>query len=491
MSATTSRSNQLRFTWLLCLAVPAAVQVGLARRWPDLGEFHAPRLLFGLVIILASSCAIVSLMVLARADHNNEAELGYLGTFFLAMSILPLVHGLTTPGVLYAENEATASSAFWSIPVALLVALPALLPRTRTTRLDRAWRSWVSFARAGIFTLGASLFIWTSLLPAPQPGTVWTSAVAVSSFVGCLVLSARHLRLALVAQRSAPLAIAAGYGLVGSSALMWLGSAPFSTGFWVAHLLDVAGVFLGVIGTLLTYRSTSSFRSTFDPILTIDPRSALELGLEPIVHDFVRDLETKDSITRDHVVRTAELAVVTGERLGLGARELRELGLAALLHDIGKLMIPDAVLNKPGELTDNEYAIIKRHADYGANLVERTRTLASIAPTVRAHHERMDGRGYPAGLMGSQIPLNARIVSVCDALDAMANTRQYRDGMGVEHAIEVLEQHAGSQWDRRVVDTVVRIVRETPPASMPSHFDHVGRVGCDCVPEEFGYSEAA
>lgn len=491
MAARFVHSRRLKLMWLTSLAVPAILQIGLAGLWPDLGGTPAPRLLFGLVVVLASLCAIVSVMVLARADHNDEAELGYLGTFFLTMSILPLVHGLTTPGVIYGENVATASSAFWSIPLALCLALPALMPRTRAARLDQVWRTWITFARAGIFVLGASLLIWTSLLPGPEPGTRWTTAVAIFSFAGCVALSVRHLRLAMIAQRSEPLVIAAGYGLVGSSAFMWIGSTPYSVGFWVAHLLDVAGVFLGVIGTLRVYRSNASIRSTFDPILAIDPRSALELGLEPVVHDFIRDLEEKDALTRDHVVRTAELAIVAGEKLGLRAHELRELGLAALLHDIGKLEIPDVVLNKPGKLTDTEYEIIKRHADYGANLVESTRTLASIAPTVRAHHERMDGRGYPVGLIGSQIPLNARIVSVCDAFDAMANTRQYRDGMGVERAIEVLEHHAGSQWDRRVVDTVVRIVRAAPPASTPAHFDQLGRIGCDCVPEEFGFGVAA
>ena len=480
------RPFSLRFIWTLAIVLPASLQLGLARLWPDSGVIDSPILLFVSVVVGASLCAIVSLMVLAQADATGQSELGYLGLFFFAMSILPLVHGIATPGVLYGANDAALSSAAWAIPVALLTSLPALLPRRWFSRnLEAYWRSWVSFGRAGVVVLAGCLLIWTSLLPVPVAGSTMTTAVAIASFVGCTILSLRHLKLASIARSTGPLAVATGYGVVGSSAFVWVGSTTFSTGFWVAHVLEIIGVFFGVIGALLAYRKTSSVQKVLGPILVVDPRSALELGLEPIVHTFISELETKDPITRDHVLRTTELAVVTGDRMGLDAEELRQLGLAALLHDIGKLNIPDVILNKPGSLTDAEYSIIKRHPVYGADLVSQTKILASIAPTIRAHHERIDGGGYPDGLIGSQIPLHARIVSVCDAFDAMAHTRQYREGMGLTRATEILQQHAGSQWDRRIVDLVIHIVRASPPTPIPEQLDRIGRIGCDCVPEAF------
>lgn len=480
----------LRLSWLASIVLPASLQIGLSKLWPESGVVNSPKVLFVLVVVGASLCAIVSLMVLARADETGQSELGCLGLFFFSMSILPLVHGIVTPGVLYGENDAAVSSSFWAIPVALLVSLPALLARSSLGRtLNVHWRSWVSFGRVGVVVLAACLLIWTSLLPAPTSESPLNILVSITSFIGCTILSLRHLQLALIARSPAPLAVAAGYGLVGSSAFVWVGSTSFSTGFWVAHVLDISGVFLGVIGALFAFRKTSSVQDVLGPILIVDPRSALELGLEPIVHTFISELEAKDPITRDHVVRTTELAIATGDRMGLDAKALRQLGLSALLHDIGKLEIPDAILNKPGALTDAEFAIIKRHPQYGARLVTETKTLGSLAPTIRAHHERIDGGGYPDGLVGSQIPLHARIVSVCDAFDAMAHTRQYREGMGSTRAIEILEQNAGSQWDRRVVEQVVQIVRLKPPAPTPEQLDRVGRIGCDCVPEEF--AEAA
>lgn len=477
--------SRLQILWVAGIVAPATWQLGLARLWPSSSIRESPAALFWIVVIGASLCAVTSLLVLSRSLRTGEVELAYLGSFFLAVSLLPLVHGITTPGVLYGDNEATVTSAFWSIPLAALVGLPALVRRgTLADRFDAVWRKWVFFSSALVISLATSLLIWTWLLPAPEVGSAWTNSVAVASFGLCVMLSLRHLALAVIARSAAPLVISVGYGFVGSSALVWVGAAvPFSSAFWVAHALDLTGVFLGTVGALVVFSKADSVRGTLTPILLVDPRAALELGLEPAVHEFVRDLEEKDPITRDHVVRTTELAMSTGRKLGVDGEDLRELGLTALLHDIGKLRLPDALLNKPGKLTDGEYEMIKRHADYGADILAESTTLASIAPAVRAHHERIDGDGYPLGLAGSQIPFHARIVAVCDAYDAMSNTRQYRKGMSVARALEVLEEHAGSQWDSRVVDIVVRSVRAKPPTEVPQLLDSIGRIGCDCIPD--------
>jgi len=124
-------------------------------------------------------------------------------------------------------------------------------------------------------------------------------------------------------------------------------------------------------------------------------------------------------------------------------------------------------------------SVLQRHADYGADILAESTTLVSIAPAMPAHHERIDGPGYPLGLVGSEIPFHARI-AVCDVYDAMSNTRQYRKGLSVARTIEVLEEHAGSQRELRVVDTVVRSVRANPPTEVP---ELLGRIGCDCIPD--------
>ena len=164
-------------------------------------------------------------------------------------------------------------------------------------------------------------------------------------------------------------------------------------------------------------------------------------------------------------MRTGELAIRVGERMRLPARDLRSLGLAAMLHDIGKLNTPDSILMKPDSLTSDEYDIIKLHPSDGEQMLAAEPSLAEAAPIVRSHHERMDGAGYPDGLVGDQIPLASRIIAVCDALDAMTHDRPYRKAMPVGVAFAILREHAGSQWDQDVVTKVMATLPAMAPAN--------------------------
>lgn len=209
------------------------------------------------------------------------------------------------------------------------------------------------------------------------------------------------------------------------------------------------------------------------PVVNHDPLVALELGLSPEVHAFVAALGRKDAITRDHVVRVGELAMRVGMRAGLTPSRLHVVGIAALLHDIGKLVIPSAIIDKPGRLTDAEFAVIKTHSEQGAALLEPSLLLRPAAPLVRAHHERPDGTGYPDGLRDEGLSLEMGIVSVCDAWDAMTNDRQYRDGMTSHEARQVLVSGAGAQWR---VDVVALLLDEVTAPALGGTFDAVGRV---------------
>jgi HD-GYP domain-containing protein (c-di-GMP phosphodiesterase class II) len=226
---------------------------------------------------------------------------------------------------------------------------------------------------------------------------------------------------------------------------------------------------------IVGYRPDRSISSVIAPIVTRDPVIALELGLSPIVHRFVASLATKDAITRDHVVRVAELAIRSGERAGLRGSKLRHLGLAALLHDIGKLDVPDAIITKPGPLTSAETLRMQVHPAVGGEILAASPLLAPAAPLVRAHHERIDGAGYPDRLLGDEIPVEAAILAVCDAYDAMAHARHYRRAMNSATAIAILREHAGTQWLPFAVDVVVATIAETPPELTPM-LDGVGRL---------------
>jgi HD-GYP domain-containing protein (c-di-GMP phosphodiesterase class II) len=430
--------------------------------------------LFAIVVVAASLCAVASAAVLVVAHRQGQAELGMIGTFGYSVSVLPLVHGITTPGVLYGPNTATMVSVFLALPLASAALLPLIAPRARWSRtVTRDWRFHVALHVFATTALALLLLVLPSGLPGPKMGVPSSIAVAVASLMVCFVLSARHLRLSWIGRSSQSFAVSVAFAMIGASSLVWVGRAPFTAGFWLAHALDIVGVFLLTLGGIVAYRQQSTLHHVLRPLVANEPLSAFALGLEPLVHRFVASLEAKDPITRDHVARTAVMAMQVGEQLHLPAAELHDVGLGALLHDVGKLMVDDAILRKPGRLDASEYEAIKLHTTTGEAMVCESVVLAAIGATVRGHHERVDGGGYPDGLVGEAIPLAARIVSVCDAFDAMANTRQYRVGMGIDKAIAILREHAGSQWDPRCVEALVQVVRRGVVSA--AVFDEVGR----------------
>jgi putative nucleotidyltransferase with HDIG domain len=179
-------------------------------------------------------------------------------------------------------------------------------------------------------------------------------------------------------------------------------------------------------------------------------------------------LEADDPYTGgEHSKGVVALALEVGRELRLDAREQRNLEFGALLHDIGKLKVPDEILNKPGKLTPAEWEIIKKHPEDGQKMLDRIGgVLAEVGLTVRAHHERWDGGGYPDGLAGEAIPLNARIITACDSYSAMTTNRSYRAAMPREEALAELRRCAGTQFDHRVVEAVVAVVEREAPVRL-------------------------
>ena len=261
-------------------------------------------------------------------------------------------------------------------------------------------------------------------------GTPFPVVVGAVSFMATVGLSVRQLRLYWVGKLRASLVVALAFLWLGLSGLVWLGRGPFSVGFWIAHALDIFGVAAGAVALLVGYRPGRSVTNLMAPVLIRDPLVALDLGLSPIAHRFVALLDRKDPISRDHVVRVGELAVRSGERAGLRGTRLRNLGLAALFHDIGKLEISGEILTKPDALTDDEAEVMRTHPVIGERLMLSEPELARAARFVRSHHERHDARGYPDGIAGDDIPVEVGIISASDAFDAMCHTRHYRAGMG-------------------------------------------------------------
>ncbi|MEU7826249.1 HD domain-containing phosphohydrolase [Catellatospora sp. NPDC049133] len=175
---------------------------------------------------------------------------------------------------------------------------------------------------------------------------------------------------------------------------------------------------------------------------------------------------------REHAVAVARWAARTAARMGLGRQAQLRTAAAARLHDIGKICIDGSLLAKPGRLTAAEWAEMRRHPEEGARLLAQLADRPDLAPLVAAHHERYDGGGYPCGLAGAEIPIEARIISVCDAWATMRVDRPYARALGVTQAREELESGRGTQFDPAVVDAFLHLAEEgviDGPALLPVH----------------------
>lgn len=202
---------------------------------------------------------------------------------------------------------------------------------------------------------------------------------------------------------------------------------------------------------------------------TVSEVSMLSVSTAPVFHymsDVIKALrevgeavEQKDRYTFKHSSRVADYAVKTAARMKLSKERTENLYLASIFHDIGKINIPEEVLKKPAKLTDEEFALVKKHPGDGAEMLRQT-AYADLADIVEQHHERVNGRGYPFGLKDEEILMEAKIIGVCDTFDAMTEDRAYRKAFTAEYAMKELKDLAGIQYDAAVVEAFEQVLQE-------------------------------
>ena len=179
-----------------------------------------------------------------------------------------------------------------------------------------------------------------------------------------------------------------------------------------------------------------------------------------IIRALASTVDAKDHYTLGHSQKVSEYSVIIAEEMGLSERDTETIKYAALLHDIGKIALPDDIIKKPSRLTEQEFEIVRKHPNIGAKIIKEIEALAPMVPIVLHHHEHYDGKGYPDGMKGDDIPIGARIVHVTDAYDTMVSARAYRDMLPPELAISELRKNAGTQFDPKVVDIFISSLRK-------------------------------
>jgi putative nucleotidyltransferase with HDIG domain len=321
-------------------------------------------------------------------------------------------------------------------------------------------------------------------------GSTLDSALRIFDLdVGYVALRDRDAgSLEIRAVRGGSIAETPGTGAVRSSMAEWVvregrplifNPDPASTGGQVDTLTGAKAALCvplvsseGTIGAITVGSSDATYRFNSDDVRllstignhvtiaigNIELFSSLQEAYIATVRSLAAAVDAKDSYTRGHSDKVATYATLVAEEIGLGHEQVTALEMAAYLHDIGKIGVPEAILLKPGALSDDEMAQMRHHPLIGANILKPVAFPWAITPIVRHHHEFWDGKGYPAGLKGEEIPLLARILCVADSYEAMTADRPYRAGRSAPEAVEELRRCAGTQFDPRIVETMTTVV---------------------------------
>jgi putative two-component system response regulator len=191
---------------------------------------------------------------------------------------------------------------------------------------------------------------------------------------------------------------------------------------------------------------------------------------EAVVFTLARSIEARDPYTHGHCERLAEMSTRLGARLGIPEEEIKALRWAGIVHDIGKVVVPDSILLKPGPLTEDEMNVMRRHSEVGERICSRLKSFRLVLPIIRHHHEKRNGSGYPDGLRGEQIPLTARILQLADVYDALTTDRPYRTAVPSEEALQIMADEAKLEWwDESLFAAFREMIRESRNSTAPTN----------------------
>jgi HD-GYP domain-containing protein (c-di-GMP phosphodiesterase class II) len=475
---------------LIGLLLGPALVLFAGRSVPALDPvFESPR--FHLVIVSGiAACALLLAFVtaIAAARDGRGAPL-LLAIGCVCVGSLMLAHGLTTPGMLgqplnmwvgrlgslalIGFAACLAAAAWDGGPVARTVA--------RAPRLVIAGSIVVLGIGCMVIVVDPTVLSGTGPVPAED---LIRSLILVASALSLLVTGAMHWRRWRLGRDRVELSLVLASWLA-MSAILSLGFGQlWRLSWWDYHLYLLAGFAATSWAVVAEFRRSRSLAGAVQGISVRDPLEQIARGHPEALDALIGAVEAKDPYTHGHSARVAEMSSRIGLRLGLEPEALRGLHQGAYLHDVGKISVPDQVLNKPGELTDDEWVSIKGHPVVGWELASRARSLRASLVAIRHHHERWDGSGYPDRLAGVDIPLAGRIVGVADVWDALTSDRAYRPAWALDRAISHIAAGAGELFDPLCVEAFLDVLDDTgiAPEKTRVDADALLRAAMECHP---------
>jgi HD-GYP domain-containing protein (c-di-GMP phosphodiesterase class II) len=436
--------------------VPAGLLWAVGHDPADLSsEIHFTAV--GATALVATLASLVLTFVALRA---NDGQAMLVGMAFSAMAALLLLHGVASPGVLVEMNGVVSLSGGATLPVGGAILALSLVPAARGSRGTKALLVLQGAVLAGIATLGTVGLLLPEAVPSvPEPRSAAAVAVMAVGLGLFALLAVRALDTFLLTLRITDYLVVLGLVFLGTALVGALMFDFTQVGWWLGHGFELVG--LGLVGAAVAgdLRRAKQSRPLSGGLPAAELVASEETFLGARVRALTARLAEKDGSTEEHTRRVALRAVQVGEALGLAPPRLRSLATGGLLHDIGKLAVPDSILKKPGPLTDDEFEVIRRHPEWGHRLLGELGDFSqAIRRLVLDHHERLDGSGYPRGVGTRELDLETRILAVCDVYDALISTRVYRDAWSHERAIAFLREHTGGLFDAQCVAALDRVL---------------------------------
>jgi HD-GYP domain-containing protein (c-di-GMP phosphodiesterase class II) len=417
---------------------------------------------------LAATAAATALTIVGARYRDTRTVL--VGTAFAVMAALLALHGIATPGVLFGDNGVVAFTGGATMPVgAAILALSTFrLPSFLSGVRPLLALQFVLLAT--VLALGASGLVFPSLVP-PVPAANSPSALfllGVGLILFCVILL-RAFRTFVLTRRLGDLAVVVGVVWLATALVPALTQTWSQLGWWIGHALELDAILLVGIAVAIDLARAVQSRPLAGDLSAAELVTAEDVYLGSHVHAVMLRLAHRDTYTEQHTRRVALRAVQVGEVLGLSRNRLRALAIGALVHDIGKLSVPDSILKKPGALDDDEFAVIRKHPEWGTRLLDELGGFSdSVRRLVQDHHERLDGKGYPHGLSEDDIDLDTRILTVCDVYDALISARVYRPAWTHEDSIALLRKDIGTAFDPRCVAALEQVLAGESEALGPS-----------------------
>lgn len=410
------------------------------------------------VSALVATVAAVFLTTIGAGEQDARTVI--VGGGFTLMAALLAVHGLATPGMVLGPNGLIAVTGAATLPVGAavmtLAALPAFVGAKAIPRV-LAVEVALGLAIVAFTAVGALVPSIVPEVPSPRSG----AAIAVFAIGLALygALAVRAMNTFLLTRRGADFAVVVGIVLLACALYGALFLNYMDFGWWLGHIFEMAGILVVGGSLIFDLRRGRRSRALVGDLRAAELVAAEEAFLGARVRALMERLGAKDTSTEEHTRRVAMLAVEIGEQLGLSKSRLRSLAIGGLLHDIGKLSVPEAILQKPGSLDDDEYAVVKLHPERGRELLNELGGFdETVGRLVLDHHERLDGSGYPRGVDGGALDLATRILAVCDVYDALVSPRVYRPAWPQEDALSLLRDESDVTFDARCIEALERAV---------------------------------